>query len=63
MIEGLIALLIVCLVVAVIAAVILYCVSLIPIDPPFQQIVRILVVTIAALIIILKALPLLGVSI
>jgi len=63
MIEGLIALLIVCLVVGVVAAVIIYCVQLIPLEPPFGQIIRVIVVAIAALIIILKALPLLGVAV
>jgi hypothetical protein len=63
MVEGLIALLIVCLVVAVVAAVILYAVSLLPLEPPFHQVVRVLVIAICALIIIFKALPLLGVHI
>lgn len=63
MVEGLIALLIVCLVVAVVCAVILYAISLIPVEPNFYQIIRVLVIGIGALIIIFKALPLLGVHI
>lgn len=62
MVAALISLLIVCLVVAVVASVILYCVALLPIEANFQQIIRILVILIAALIIIFKALPLLGVA-
>ena len=62
MIEGLIGLLIVCIVIAVIAAVILYCINLLPIAGNFQQIIRVQVILIAALIIIAKALPLLGVA-
>jgi hypothetical protein len=63
MVEGLIALLIVCIVVAVVAAVVLYAVTLLPLEPPFHQLIRTLVIAVAALIIIFKALPLLGVSI
>jgi ABC-type glucose/galactose transport system permease subunit len=63
MVNALIALLIVVLIVAVIASVLLYCVQLLPIEPSFQQIIRALIILIAALIIILKALPLLGVAV
>jgi ABC-type glucose/galactose transport system permease subunit len=63
MVEALIALLVVCVVVAVVASVILYCVALLPVEPQFQQIIRMLVILIAALIILFKALPLLGVHI
>ena len=62
MIEGLIGLLIVILVVAIVAAAILYGVELMPIDANFKQIIRLLVLLIAVLIILLRALPLLGVA-
>lgn len=63
MAEALIALLVTCLVVAVVASVILYCVNLLPVEPNFKQIIRMLVILIACLIIIFKALPLLGVHV
>lgn len=59
MVEALIAFLIVVLVVAVIGAVLLYCISLLPIEPNFVQILRALVLLICAVIIIIKAIPLL----
>jgi len=61
MVEALIGLLVVCVVVAVTASVILYCVRLLPIEPNFQQIITALVVLIAVLIILFRALPILGV--
>lgn len=63
MIEALIAFLIVVLVVAVVAAVLLYCIGLLPLEAPFQQIIRVVILLICALIIIVKALPLLGLAI
>jgi hypothetical protein len=63
MIEGLIGLLIVILVVGIVAAVILYCVDLLPIEPNFKQIARVLVMLIAVLIILVRALPLLGMAV
>ena len=61
MVEALIGLLVVCVVVDVTASVILYCVRLLPIEPNFQQIITALVVLIAVLIILFRALPILGV--
>lgn len=63
MVEGLVALLVVILVVAIVVAVVLWALAQIPIDPAFQQMIRVLLIAIAALIIIFKALPLLGVHI
>lgn len=63
MVAALIALLVVILVVAVVVAVLLYCEALLPIEPPFHQIIRALIILIAALVIIFKALPLLGVAV
>ncbi len=63
MVPGLISLLIVCLVVAVVCAVLLYAVNLLPIEGNFKQIIHLLIILIAVLIIIFKALPLLGVAV
>lgn len=62
MISGLVALLIVILVVAIVAAVLTYCIDLLPINDQFKSICKILILLIAVLIIITKALPLLGVG-
>lgn len=61
MIEGLIALLVVILVVGIIAWLIIWLVDMLPIDAKFKQVARILVIVIAILIILVRALPLLGV--
>jgi ABC-type glucose/galactose transport system permease subunit len=63
MVSGLIALLIVVIVVAVVASVLVYCVDMLPIDPRFQQIIKVLIMLVAVLIILFRALPLLGVSV
>lgn len=63
MVEGLIALLIVILVVGIVAAVIVYCIDMLPIDARFKQIAKVLVILIAVLIILFRALPLLGVAV
>lgn len=63
MAEALIALLVTCLVVAIVASVILYCVAMLPLEAPFPQIIRMLIILIAVLIILFKALPLLGVHV
>lgn len=62
MVSGLVALLIAILIVGIVAAVIVYCIDLLPIDPTFKQIARVIVLLIAVLIILMRALPLLGVS-
>lgn len=63
MIEGLIALLIVVIVVGIVAGLIVWCIEMLPIEPNFKQIARVLVIVIAVLVILLRALPLLGVTI
>lgn len=63
MIEGLIALLIVVIVVGIVAGLIVWCIDMLPIEPNFKQIARVLVIVIAVLVILLRALPLLGVTI
>lgn len=59
--SALISLLITILVVGIVAYVIVYCIDLLPIDGRFKQIARVLVLLIAVLIILMRALPLLGV--
>ncbi|MER9336458.1 hypothetical protein NKJ06_21100 [Mesorhizobium sp. M0293] len=63
MVAALIGLLITILIVGVVAAIIIYCINLLPLDPPFHQIARVIVMLIAVLIVLLRALPLLGVAI
>jgi len=63
MINGLIALLIAVIVVGIIAWLITYIIDMLPIDGPFKQIAKVLVLLVAVLVILAKALPLLGLSI
>jgi hypothetical protein len=63
MIEGLIGLLIVIIVVSVVAGIIYMLISMLPIDARFQQIIRVLILLVAVLIILYRALPLLGVAV
>lgn len=62
MINGLIALLIAVIVVGIIAWLITYIIDMLPIDGPFKQIAKVLVLLVAVLIILAKALPLLWLS-
>ncbi len=61
--ESLIALLVAIIVVGIVAWVVIYCIDLLPMEGPFKQIARALVMLIAVLVVLFKALPLLGVSI
>lgn len=63
MVEGLIALLIAILVVGLIAGLVVWIIDTSPIPSPFKEWARWLVIVIAVLIILLRALPLLGVSV
>lgn len=63
MINGLIALLIAVIVVGIIAWLITYIIDMLPIDGPFKQIARVLIMLVAVLIILMRALPMLGVHI
>lgn len=63
MIEGLIALLVVILVVGIVAWLVVWLIDMLPIDGRFKQIARVIVMVIAILLILLRALPLLGVSV
>lgn len=62
MIEGLIALLIAIIVIGIVVAIIMYIIDLIPMDGRFKQIAKVLVMLVACLVLLMKALPLLGVS-
>lgn len=63
MIEALISLLIVCVVVGIICWLVLWLLSALPLPAPFGQIARVLVIAIAVLIILFRALPLIGISV
>jgi hypothetical protein len=62
MISGLIGLLVTILVIGIVAAILIYLIDMLPIDGRFKQIIKVLLLLIAVLIIIARALPLLGVS-
>jgi hypothetical protein len=59
-IEPLIALLIAIIVIGIVAAIIIYLIEMLPIDGTFKQICRVLIMLIAVLLILARALPLLG---
>ena len=63
MIESLIALLVVIIVVGIIAWLVIWLIDMLPIDPKFRQIARVLVMIIAVLVVLMRALPILGVSV
>ena len=62
MINGLIALLVVIIVVGIVAYLIKMLIDMLPLDDRFKQIAGVLLMLVAILIILAKALPLLGVS-
>ena len=63
MAEPLIGLIIALIVVGGGAAIVVYLIELLPIDVRFKQIAKVLVMLVAVLIILMRALPLLGVYI
>jgi hypothetical protein len=63
MVEGLVGLLIAMLIVGLIVALVVYLINMLPIDEPFKSWARIIIVAIGILIIIMRALPLLGVHV
>ncbi len=63
MVEGLIALLITIVVVGIVAWLVIYCLDLLPMDARFKQIARAIVMVVAVLVILFRALPLLGISV
>lgn len=62
MVESLISLLIVCVIVAIVVILVLWVLGELGMPEPLNRIARALVILIAALIILYRALPLLGVS-
>jgi membrane protease YdiL (CAAX protease family) len=62
MIESLIALIILIIVLGIVVFVINMLIDLIPMDGRFKQIAKVLLILVAVLILILRALPLIGVS-
>ena len=63
MVEALIAWLIVILIVGIVAGIVIYVIGMIPMEARFQQLAKMVVLLIAVLIVIMKALPLLNVAI
>ena len=63
MVEPLIGLLITLIVIGIVAAIIVWLIDMLPIDGRLKQVVRVLVMLVAVLIILMRALPLLGVYI
>lgn len=64
MINALIELLIVIIVVGIVAGLIIWIVEMLPFpDPRWKQIARVLIVLIAVLIVLMRALPMLGVAV
>lgn len=62
MINALIILIVWIVVIGIVAMILSWLIDMLPIDPRFKQIARILLLLVAVLIIIAQALPLLGVS-
>jgi hypothetical protein len=62
MVEALIAWCVVILIVGIVVGIVVYIIGMIPMDARFQQLAIMVAVLIGVLIIILKALPLLGVA-
>jgi hypothetical protein len=62
MIEGLIGLLVLIIIVGIVAWLVIWLIDTIPLPAPFGQIARVLVILIAVLIILYRALPLIGIS-
>jgi hypothetical protein len=63
MINALIALLITVLVVGLVAYLIIMLVDMLPIEGQFKQVARVLIMVIAVLVVLSKALPLLGIHV
>jgi hypothetical protein len=62
MVESLIALIILIIVLGIVVFLINMLIDLIPMDGRFKQIAKVLLILVAVLILILRALPLIGVS-
>lgn len=62
MVEALVSLLILVVVVGIVAWIVLMLVDMLPIEPNFKQIARVLVLLICVLLILVRALPMLGIN-
>ena len=62
MISTLISLIVLIVVVGIVAYIVLLLLDMLPIEGGFKQIARVLIMLVAVLIVLMKALPLLGVS-
>jgi hypothetical protein len=63
MIAALVSLIVLIVVVGIVAYIVLLLLDMLPIEGGFKQIARVLIMLVAVLIVLMKALPLLGVSI
>lgn len=63
MVESLIALIILIIVLGIVVFLINMLVDLIPMDGRFKQIAKVLIILVAVLILLMRALPLIGVSV
>jgi hypothetical protein len=63
MISALVSLIVLIVVVGIVAYIVLLLLDMLPIEGGFKQIARVLIMLVAVLIVLMKALPLLGVSI
>lgn len=63
MVESLISLTVLIIIVGIVAWIVLRLLEMLPIEGGFQQIAKALVILVAVLIVLFRALPLLGVSI
>ena len=63
MISALISLIVLIVVVGVVAYIVLLLLDMLPVEGGFKQVARVLIMLVAVLIVLMKALPLLGVSI
>lgn len=62
MIEGLISLIVLIVIVGIVAWIIIKLVDMLPMEGNFKQIARALIILVAVLIVLMRALPLLGVA-
>lgn len=63
MIDGLIALLILVIVLGIVLWLLIWCIDMLPIQEPFKQVARVLLILICVLVLLARALPLLGVHV
>ena len=62
MISALVSLIVLIVVVGIVAYIVLLLLDMLPVEGGFKQIARVLIMLVAVLIVLMKALPLLGVS-